>query len=350
MASLFSFLAQAFQAAPSADNSQPYMGEWHGKTLCIHYDHKRVADTTFPADSPATLLSLGGIIENMAQLCKSAGVEVDVHLQNLEQSNPSAILSIPGDLSLPPKCGNLAIFARHTNRFAYKKTPLPADLLAALSQLAYNTTRVSLFADKSGKTDICKLVKSASEIRFQTKELLEWLGKSLRFNRTEAGQGDGLDIKTIDLPPGGSLMIRLISHWKWMRILNAVGAYKLFSAIDASPVRVAPGVIAITGKCGPAGAIAAGRTLVRVWSELNARGIAAHPYYVIADQLVRLQDNAVPAGLVDQAKTLAQGSRKVFSLEEDETLYMLLRIGYPAKTAPRSKRLPSRINFHDLTH
>ncbi len=282
-----SLLAQAFQAAPSADNSQPYLGKWDGKTLHISYDNKRVEGTTFSADDQATLLTLGAIIENMAQLCVYTDEVMGIHLQNLDQNDPSAILDIPENLSFPPQAGDMAIFQRHTNRFSYKKEPLPEDLLASLSPLLPDKTRTSVFIDKATKTAIWKLVKSASEIRFQTREVHEWLEKSLRFSPSEVNHGDGLDINTMDLPPGGGLIMKFIASWKRMSILNTIGAYKLFSAVDAAPVRVAPGIVAIIGEHSPAGAIAAGRTLVRVWSDLNARGIAVHPYYVIADQLDR---------------------------------------------------------------
>ncbi|PID43552.1 MAG: hypothetical protein CSB48_05680 [Proteobacteria bacterium] len=320
----------------------------HGKTLEISYDHKRVAGVTFPPDNQATLLSLGGIVENIAQLCECAGESIGIHFQKPEQGNPSVILDIPEETAFSSQPDDMAIFQRHTNRFAYKKDPLPENILASLPSLATGNTRISAFTDSAAKKDIWKLVRSASEIRFQTREVHEWLGKSLRFDDAEVNQGDGLDLRTLDLPPGGGLIMRFIASWKRMSILNAIGAYKLLSFIDAAPVRAAPGIVAIIGEQGSEGAMAAGRTLVKAWSELNARGIAVHPYYVVSDQLVRLENNVIPEALVDQAKHLASASDSVFSLGKGETLYMILRIGYPGKVAPRSKRLPEKTVFHDL--
>jgi hypothetical protein len=49
--------------APSADNAQPWHFIWDGEYLRIKYDSQRVTGKTFPANSPATLLSMGTVIE-----------------------------------------------------------------------------------------------------------------------------------------------------------------------------------------------------------------------------------------------------------------------------------------------
>ena len=114
-------------------------------------------------------------------------------------------------------------------------------------------------------------------------------------------------------------------------------------------MKVAPAVVAIIGTTDRQGTIDAGRLLGRVWSHLNSRGIAVHPYYVVADQLARLREGTVPAKLVPQAERIRNESARLFGLGPDETLHMLLRIGYPTREAPSSRRLPLEQVFTDLT-
>ena len=177
----------------------------------------------------------------------------------------------------------------------------------------------------------------------------EWLEISLRFTPEEVKTGDGLDIRTLGLPPGGGVFLRFMSNWKRMRQLNRVGAYKLLAAIDAAPIKKAPAVIAVTALKTPASALEAGRLLCRAWTYLNAQGIACHPYYVIADLLERLDNGNVPVQLIEKATKISLNSRKLLDINEDETLMMLLRIGYPKREAPRSQRVSMDRAFTKLS-
>ncbi len=342
-------LAQACQAAPSADNSQPCCFEWDGDILTIRYDTARVATTTFPADNPATLLTVGAIIENISQLSNSLSCGIKITNWPEGEENPTVYvrIAIEKPAGLGDKSGRHTWLERHTNRLPYRSTALPAELIHALGNLTEGNSCVKTYTGAAATKNIAELVKSASEIRFQTQEVHEWLGKSLRFTPEQAAAGDGLDIKTLGLPPGGSLLLKFIGSWNRMRHLNRLGAYKLLAEIDSQPIKAAPAIVAITGPNTPDGAISAGRLLCRSWICLNSQAIAAHPYYVISDQLARLKDMTVPPDLTDQARELEEKSRELFSLPEGHTLFMLLRAGLPKKQAIRSKRLPTESVFHE---
>ena len=71
--------------------------------------------------------------------------------------------------------------------------------------------------------------------------------------------------------------------------------------------------------------------------------ISVHPYFVIYDQLNRLQEGVIPPKLAVKAKTLQKGSQQVFGYNEDESMHMLLRVGYPKLDPQRSRRLPLEV-------
>jgi hypothetical protein len=196
--------------------------------------------------------------------------------------------------------------------------------------------------------EIALLIKTASEIRFQTKEVHEWLGESLRFTKEDVKKADGLDLRTLALPPGGAIFLKLISSWNRMKMLNRVGMYRLLAQIDAAPIKVAPAIVALIAPATPQGAVDAGRLLCRSWTYLNEQGIAVHPYYVVADQLARLEAGTIPEQLVGKATNLKLDSTEAFATAEGETLHMLMRVGYPKRNnPPTSLRLPVDTVFSD---
>lgn len=344
MSSITHILTQAAHRTPSADNSQPWKLEWQDNTLTVSYDTQRVGNRTFPADSHAILLSMGALSENLTQAASALGVTLDFEWSlQLSDASPAyfrAKLSLL-NAATPTTINNLPLFKRHTNRFPYQDKPLAKNHVEALKNLAQHDTRILVFEEKSAIRQIAELVRQASEIRFQTQEVHEWLAKSFRFNTKADDQyGDGLDLNTIDLPVGGSLFLRSISDWRRMNWLNKLGAYKVMAMIDSQPIRNAPALIAIIGPDSFKGNLTAGQLMNRAWIALNEQDIAAHPFYVVSDQLQRQKSNSVPLQFKDKVSTLSEQTQHIFGLQHGETLHMLLRIGYPKKTPIYSKRLP----------
>jgi hypothetical protein len=347
-------LALGGHQAPSADNSQPWRFEWDGSRLSVHYDAERVKGKTFPANSPAILLSLGAAIENIIELSMSYNLDTQIYWnpENVSPTRAVAEVSLQGRENKPnsDRTAQHPVYKRHTNRFAFHKTPLLPELIERTASLSEGDARLLIIDKRDLVQDIGQLVKLASEIRFQIKEVHEWLGKSLRFSEEDVKKADGLDIRTIDLPPGGALFLKFISSWSRMRLLNNIGAYKFLAHMDSAPISAAPALIAVIAPANFQGAFDAGKLMCRAWTYLNAQGIAAHPYYVVADQLARLQEGAIPNPLIEKANDLKEQTDHVLSLGEGETLHMLMRVGYPKHTPPRSLRLPEEIIFRNIAN
>lgn len=336
-------IAQMGHQAPSADNTQPWRMEWDGAELGIFYDVARATGKTFPAESPATLLSIGALIENIISAATDRQLQPQLHLADNPGGGSKAFYAavrfkhseeVPA--SLEPQSGQV----RHTNRGPFTSEPVPGSLTAELTKATQGTAHTWFSQDKAVRQQMAQVVKQASEIRFQTKEIHEWLGRSLRFSPDSVAQGDGLDVATLGLPPGGGMFLRLISDWNRMRALNALGLYKLVAAMDSGPIKAGPGLLAIIAPATPQNTIDAGRLLARQWGNLNAAGLAVHPYYVVADQLARLAAGNIPVGLEPLAGTVARQCQALMGITGDETLHMLLRVGFPKKSAKMALRLP----------
>lgn len=346
-------LVNAGHQAPSADNSQPWHFHWNGEQLSLRYDYARVAGRTFPPDNQATLLAMGAAVENIVNTAQQLDMKTDIRWWPEGETNNAYY----ADLGFKPSSVTPVLertkqypSVRHTNRFPYKNTPLPRDVLDTLGELSEGSARLIAINEPMQIRQMGKLVKSASEIRFQTKEVHEWLIASLRFSEESVKEADGLDLKTLALPPGGSYLLKFIGDWNRMKMLNRLGAYKFMATVDAAPVSGAPALLAVIAPPSAAGALDAGRLLNRSWSYLNGQHIAAHPYYVISDQLARLSTGTVPGKLVGEATTLANNCKSALGLSGEESLHMLLRVGYPKKQAPPySLRLPVEKVFTDTS-
>ena len=187
--------------------------------------------------------------------------------------------------------------------------------------------------------ETARLINDASKIRFRMKELHEGLFSTLRFTPEQVNQGDGLDVGTLHLPPGGRLLLKSVEKWETMERLNKLGIFRMFSAIEANLFRQAGAIICVVQDSPSSSAILSGRLMERAWIKLNKAGIAVHPYFVLTDLLYRLSEGSIPTFLEDEAQALKMRAAEILGID-DNRIMMLLRAGYATRIAVPSKRLP----------
>ncbi|HEY2918283.1 MAG TPA: hypothetical protein VGK77_04725 [Candidatus Binatia bacterium] len=334
---LIQTIVDAGHRAPSADNSQPWRFCWDGKYLSVIYDNERVFGKTFGPEEHATLLAMGAVKENILQMAKF--LEVDV--EQVQIDNASGYFRFKFKLSTKEitEAHEHPLFQRHTNRWPFDSRPIPSQIIDSLSGMSHGQCRALIFAERDMIKRIARWVRVASEVRFQSRDVHELLGVGLRFTADEASQGDGLDVRTLPLPPGGKTFLRFIKDWDRLAFLNRFGCYKILALVEAKPVSDATYLVAIAGPDGCDNALDAGMLMERTWIRLNSQGIAVHPYYVITDQLQRLKTRKIAANLSTPIKAF---ETEIATLLNYGTIHMLFRIGYPKKQPRRSSlRLPS---------
>jgi hypothetical protein len=339
-------LAALANAAPSADNSQPATMRWDGSTLAIAYAPRHPATNVFGADSHATLLAVGGLIENLQRTLDANAVATQWRF-GAPGEQPYATLTpgaLPATLKAPA-----GLLERHTDRLAYRRGALPADLLARVGAAREGAAAVTALTSAGDIATVARMVRQCSEARFCNEQLHRWLFGSLRATPTEVAAGDGLDMRTLGLPPGGKTLMKLISDWPRLQRLNGIGLYKMLALAEIKLIAKAPAVLCLTGAPGRAGTLDAGRLLTRVWSELNLAGVAVQPFYVVTDQLNRLAEGTLAAGFDARVAAVETDMRRLLALGEGQQLHMMLRIGYPAGTPVRSRRLPLAGVFADTS-
>jgi hypothetical protein len=314
--------------APSADNSQPWRFSLHNHTLHCHYEHAGAFLDPFGSLSHASLLAGACVHENLHQMF---GQAVTARLGTEAWSLEVDVQACP-----PPNPALQArIDARHTNRHPYGPMAGVPTLPAPEGR-----TRVHCTPRDASRKVLSHALRVCSQARFNQQELHEWLFTSLRWSEAETRSGDGLDIATLHLPPGGRHFMAWIKPWSRMQSLNRVGLDYFMSVVDSSLLTQAPLVLAITGPRDARGIWDAGRTLQRVWLELNAQGHAVHPYYAITDLGNRQHDHKLPPRWDQEVSTVVQACHQTLGLAPDEQIHMLLRVGSPRTAPVRSKRRP----------
>lgn len=334
-ASFISQLAAVGALAPSADNCQPWELRWTGQALELAYAARHPDTNVFGADSHATLLGIGAVAENLQAALAANGVDAAWQWGDGQPYGALALPALPAAFTAPP--GPLL---RHTNRLPFARTALAPQLLERAGAAREGGARVAVLADAAQKRRLVRLVRLCSEARFCNRDLHRWLFGSLRHTAQEVAEGDGLDIASLGLPPGGKGMLGLISDWGRMAALNRVGAYKLLALSEVGLIAAAPALLCLTGARGRRATLDAGRLLARVWTELNVAGVAVQPYYVVTDQLERLHGGTLAPGFEQRVGALERELHQLLGLAPDQMLHMILRIGYPKAQPVRSRRLP----------
>jgi hypothetical protein len=339
-------LIDAGHAAPSADNSQPWRFCWDGKYLAVNYDGSRVAGKTFGPKEHATLLAMGALKENVLQMATFLGLEVE-QTHSEEEKNYFQFEIKPQDRDIS-RAHQHPLFQRHTNRWPYDNKPISDRIIDSINNMSQGECRALVFTERGVIDSISRWVRIASEVRFQTREIHEFLGRSLRFTAEEASRGDGLDVRTLALPPGGKAFLRLIKGWDRLAFLNRFGCYKLLARMEAKPILQATSLVALVGPNDLDNVMNAGMLMERAWIHLNIQGIAAHPYYVITDQLQRLKRGRVPENLNSSIKAMESEIATMLRPKHD-TIHILFRIGFPKKNPVRSVRLSTKMPTQFIT-
>ena len=218
-------------SAPTPDNNQPWRFAVRDERLLIFLDPAR----TLPSDVNAMfdLVGLGAAIENACIAARQAGYEPRVEVadcpaealmsplppgQGQGDGRPVASISFSPGGQPDPLYPYLA--ARCTCRKLYSTKPVPAAALAQMTEatLQCGAVRVDWVTDRSQISKMAPLLAASDLIRFQYEPFHNELFRQLRFTAKEAEQArDGLDVRTLELPPGAGWLLHKLQPWKRMR-------------------------------------------------------------------------------------------------------------------------------------
>lgn len=332
------YLAKAGQRAPSADNSQPWFFTLEDQNLRLFIDLEKIKPSCFDINHPAILLALGAVIENILQA--AAWINIDItydYCLNLESGLCVTFYVPENNKKLPDNAKDHPLFNRCTNRLPFVKRSIPENILNAIVDLSNSKSQILLFQGDEQINQWSEWVRTASESRFQTPDIHEWFGQSLKFTSKEVSSNEGLDVNTLGLPAIGKIILKATQTWDRMRILNKLGAYKLIAKLERDNIKGSPALIGFMAPLDNDTGIEMGRLMERAWIKLNAADLSVQPYFVISDQLYRLKQQKVAPKLAANLKELETQIQSTLKMK-NEFLYIMLRVGYCEKQPVASLR------------
>ena len=362
-------LVRAATLAPSPDNNQPWRFELRGGRLAVFADAAR----GLPSDAEGMfcLLALGAAVENICIAARALGHAPIVNclatrppLDAAAASEPVAEISFERR-EFEPERDPLAdqISQRCTCRRPFDRRTIEAEKLDRLAAAAcqLGDVRVDWLSGREQLSAMARLVAAGDRIRFEHQPFHAELYRQLRFSRSAAERTqDGLDLRSLELPAGGGLVLRLLRSWPVLSGLNRLGFSRLLTLSSAKLVRRCGAVGAISapeveGAGRLANYLTAGRALERLWLTAGGEGLSLHPLGSLPIFMrPSSQRNALPRhrALCEQISqefaALVQGSR-------GRATTILFRIGYSEPPRVRSLRravgdvLPSSTSDEPLT-
>lgn len=341
-------LIHAATLAPSPDNNQPWQFELlsDGELLLLH-DRTRA----LPSDvnDMFSMIALGAALENLCLAAGRRGWRALVHHPadfgpDAEGREVVAVVRFAEGGTLDP----LADFIqqRVTCRKPYSRQPVEETFLREMeaSIADHPALRLHWISDRPRIRKLAWLVAAADRIRFEHESFHAELYRQLRFTPKEAEETrDGLDVRCLELPPGGATVLSWLREWPRMRRLNRLGLSRLMSLASAVQVwRTGTVGLLSTAEVSPMRYLSGGRALQRVWLTSSKLGLSFHPLGSLPIYRARL---AIPragehaTNHPDLLKVLNQRIDLLFPRAVGKGIVMLFRLGQSTTPSIHSIRL-----------
>ncbi|MBN2021381.1 MAG: nitroreductase family protein [Pirellulales bacterium] len=335
-------LVEAAVLAPTPDNNQPWRFVSRSDRLDVHLDTSRAlpSDVNHMFD----LVGLGAAIENISIAARGLGHETRVSVApGTDDAAPIARLTFsPGGMP-DPLAGHLA--SRATCRRMYSARPIDPAAIQRLTDAAgaLADVHVNWIADRPRIRATAGILAASDRIRFEYEPFHNELFRQIRYSAEEAERTrDGLDLRTLDLPPGAGPLLRVLRDWRRMRLIHRLGLGRLLTLPSAVSV-LRSGAIAVLSVAKPdtASFLAAGRAVQRLWLAADAEPLAVQPlgslsiFFAHVQQYEGRKLNPAHRARIDR---LIERFSQLVPETSGRTVTLLLRVGYSAPSRYRSLR------------
>jgi hypothetical protein len=343
-------IVRAATQAPSGDNSQPWRFTFRAPNTLEIRALPEKDNALFNIDDSGTLIALGAAIQNAELEAKSSGFMPEVRYGGEGTLTATLVLQNGGELSEMERSLQQAIPLRHTNRKAYKKTPLTADDRHALLDAVGKGTGVSLAFIEAAElmARVSRALTTMEEIALKNKLLHGLFFGSIFWSKEHNHKGvSGLYIKTLELPPPARLLFKALRHWSVASFLARVGFPRKIAEMNAEQNASASafGVITVD-RFDRTKYVEAGRLLERVWLAATARGMSLQIVTGILFLARTLEhDASAPFSAAERMWVREAYYRIQGNLEGSKEPLLIFRVGYGTPPSAVSFRKAPSINF-----
>jgi len=340
-------LVRAAVLAPSPDNNQPWRFVSQEDRLLVYLDPSRA----LPSDVHAMfdLTGLGAAVENACLAARELGhqphVEYAAERGDAVEcgSKPAAAITCHPSGRPDPLFSYLD--QRSTCRKLYSTRPVSQGTLRRIAEEAsmFPEVRLDWVTDRRRIRSFGRLLAASDRIRFEYEPFHNELFRQLRFTVEEAERTrDGLDLRTLELPPGAGAVLKTLRPWKRMRWVHSLGLGGLLTLPSTLSVWKS-GAIGLISVPQPTASsfLRGGQALQRIWLQAAAEGLALHPLGSLPIFLAhweQLQGKRLAPRHQGKVQRLAERLRQLLPETRQGTLQIMFRLGYAAPPKHRSMR------------
>jgi hypothetical protein len=326
-------------AAPSGENAQPWRFVAAGRSVEVRIAADRDR-SPYNSGFGAAYIACGAAAENIALEAGLAGCRAIV-LPAPDPGDPmlAARVRLEAGPAAPDPLAS-QIPARSTNRKRYERAPLDQRILSALSDqgLAFGgTAAIRLSADPAAIRDIALTGALNERLMLSNRTMHRFF-----FDHLDCGKApgrSGFKPADLELDAAALAILRVARHWPAARLLGWIGLPRAVARQSLGTYSAAGAVGVVTcPERRPAGWVAAGRLLQRIWLTATALGLSFQP---LAG--VMLLDAGGSDALSDRQRRMANEAagrvRRRFDLG-GEAGVVPFRVGLSEPPSGRSGRLP----------
>jgi hypothetical protein len=336
-------ILEAAILAPSGENSQPW--KFVVKGFLIQVFNLPERDTSlYNWEQRGSYIAIGAVIENINIAAKNFGYSTDIIIfpeaSNLELvANVKLIFGSSGKDRLYP-----FIFERSTNRKSYESTLLTQqeenDLILCVEN---KNIKIRFIHDKNPK-DILGKAGSANEvIMLSNKHLHNFFFNHINWTKEEDDEKKiGFFIQTLELPPPGKVIFKLLRHWPIAKIAHKIGIHKVVGKQNAKTNSSSAGfgTLIIKNKS-PENFVFAGRAMQRIWLTATDLKLSMQPLTGVLFFMYQVLDGNVDKFTkmhVEIIKRAYADIKKIFCVSDEETIAFMFRIGHGGEPTAKSSR------------
>lgn len=335
--------------APSAENIQPWLVDRYEHQFVVRHNRSK----QMPSDPGGMLdyTGLGALVESIRLAVSEAERSASVHLldpnDSADPAPPVARIGLKPGGQPDPLARLLA--TRCTRRRMNAKRAVPDGARSEVTAAARRPgARVDWVAEESLK-EVAALVGDATRLRFEHREYHQEFYANLRHTPEEARRTrDGLDVATLQLPPGVAGVMRFFRRWGRTQFGNALGYSSSIGGHAAKEVRCS-GAVGVLSVEEPTvlGFLEGGRSFLLAWLTAEQLGLAFHPVAgltVFAGHAERGGDASMPTKIRGEADRIATRFRQLCPAIAGRVPQMMFRLGYgPRPNAPSLRLEPERV-------
>ena len=335
-------IVDAARRAPSGGNVQPWRFEADAREVRFFMIPERTS--SMDIGHRASYVGIGAALFNAR--VQAASLKVLGSVKLFPEGRPShhvatMQLGTSGDVGIAPLAAHL--HSRATNRRMGQPVPVSPDVVASLTRgVEREGANLRIVTDRARIDSGADLLAASDRLRFLLPHVHQEMLSEVKWPGRDALE-EGLDVRTLEMDPGGYAALDLLSrpdvmgHLSDWRAGQALGMRMKASIMTSSALAVVT-----VPRADPTWYVRGGAAMERFWLSCDMHGLAVQPsspvflYAVDESDLVTLSGERY----FDEMYQLFDRFNEFWGIGDGETAVMVFRIFQAPLPSVHSVRLP----------